>query len=84
MEHAIAYWGTAAIFAFSYQDTHRGRLIAALVAVAGVLEMGQLWVPGRTSQLIDFAASSIGAIAGVFSGRAAIAWLIGFIMRPRH
>ena len=84
IEHAIAYCGTAAIFAFAYQDARRWRLITALVALAGVLEVGQLWVPGRTSQVIDFAASSIGAIAGVFLGRAAIAWLVGFVMRPQR
>lgn len=84
IEHAIAYCGTAAIFAFAYQDAPRWRLIAGFVALAGVLEVGQLWVPGRTSQVIDFAASSIGAIAGVFLGRAAIVWLVGFIMRPQR
>ncbi|MHC2018733.1 VanZ family protein [Methylobacterium sp. CM6247] len=84
IEHAIAYCSAAAIFAFAYQDAHRWRLIAAFVALAGVLETGQLWVPGRTSQIIDFAASSAGAIAGVLLGRTAIIWLIGFILRPRR
>lgn len=84
IEHAIAYCGAAAIFAFAYQDPHRWRLIAAFITLAGVLEAGQLWVPGRTSQVIDFAASSVGAIAGVFLGRASITWLVGFIMRPRR
>ena len=84
IEHAIAYCGTAAIFAFAYQDSRRWRLIAGFVVLAGVLEVGQLWVPGRTAQVAGFAASSIGAIAGVFLGRAAIIWLAGFVMRPQQ
>ena len=84
IEHAIAYCGTAAIFAFAYQDARRWRMIAAFVALAGVLEVGQLWVPGRTAQVAGFAASSIGAIMGVFLGRVAIVWLVGFVMRPQR
>ena len=83
IEHAIAYCGTAAIFAFAYQDPRRWRLIAGFVVLAGVLEVGQLWVPGRSAQVAGFAASSIGAIAGVLLGRAAIIWLVGFVMRPQ-
>ena len=84
IEHAIAYCGAAAIFAFAYQDPRRWRLIAGFVALAAVLEVGQLWVPGRTPQVAGFAASSIGAIAGVFLGRAAVIWLVSFVMRPQQ
>ena len=84
IEHAIAYCGTAAIIASAYQDSRRWHLTAGFVVVAGVLEVGQLWVPGRSSQVAGFAASSIGAIAGVFLGRAAIIWLVGFVMRPQQ
>lgn len=84
IEHAIAYCGTAAIFAFAYQDAKRWRMIVAFIALAGVLEVGQLWVPGRSSQVAGFTASSVGAITGVFLGRAAIVWLVGFMMRPQQ
>jgi VanZ family protein len=33
---------------------------AALATYAGMLELGQLYVPGRHSQFEDFAASSVG------------------------
>jgi len=82
IEHAIAYCGAGAILAFAYQEPRRWQISAALVMLAGVLEIGQLWVPGRHSQPIDFAASSIGAVAGVLMGRAAISALVGWAMRP--
>jgi VanZ family protein len=82
IEHAIAYCGTGAILAFAYQEPRRWQISAALVVLAGVLEIGQLWVPGRTSQLIDFAASSVGAVVGVLMGRVAISALVGWVMRP--
>src|ERR1700712_5041368 len=81
-EHAIAYCGTGAILAFAYQDPRRWRIAAGLVALAGILEVGQIWVPGRTSQLVDFAASSSGTVAGVLIGRAAIGALVDWVMRP--
>ena len=84
IEHAIAYCCTAAVFAFAYQDPPRWRMIARFFALAAVLEVGQLWVPGRTAQVAGFAASSIGAITGVFLGRTAIVWLVGFMMRPQR
>ena len=69
IEHAIAYCGTGAILAFAYQAPRRWRIAAGLVVLAGILEIGQLWVPGRTSQPIDFAASSVGAVMGVLIRR---------------
>ena len=82
IEHAIAYCGTGAILAFAYQEPRRWRMAVGLVALAGILEIGQLWVPGRTSQFIDFAASSAGAVAGVMIGRAAIEAVVTWVMRP--
>ena len=82
IEHAIAYCGTGVILAFAYQELRRWRIAAGLVVLAGILEIGQLWVPGRTSQPIDFAASSVGAVVGVLIGRAAISALVGWAMRP--
>lgn len=81
IEHAIAYCGTGAILAFTYQGPRRWRIAAGLVALAGIMEVGQIWVPGRTSQLIDFAASSAGAGLGVLMGRAAIIALVDRVMR---
>lgn len=82
IEHTIAYCGTGAILAFAYQEPRRWWIAAGLVALAGLMEVGQLWVPGRNSQPIDFAASSVGALTGVLIGRAAIGALITWMMRP--
>lgn len=83
LEHAIAYCGTGALLAFGYQEPRRWRIAVGLVALAGILEIGQIWVPGRTSQFVDFAASSAGAVAGVLIGRAAVQALVDWVMRPR-
>jgi hypothetical protein len=82
IEHALAYCGTGAILAFAYQEPRRWRIATGLVMLADILEIGQLWVPGRHSQPIDFAASSVGAVAGVLIGRAAISALISRVMHP--
>jgi VanZ family protein len=68
MEHAAAYFGTAIFLAFGY-PTARGRIatIALLVGLAAALEMIQLLIPGRNSQVIDWYASSFGAGFGVLA-----------------
>jgi VanZ family protein len=82
IEHAMAYCGAGIILAFAYQEPRRWRIAAGLVVLAGMLEIGQLWVPGRTSQFIDFAASSVAAVVGVLVGRAALGSLVSWVMRP--
>lgn len=77
IEHAVAYCGTGAILAFAYQEPRRWRIATGLVVLAGIMEIGQLWVPGRTSQPIDFEASSVGAVAGVLLGRRSARSLAG-------
>lgn len=67
VEHVIAYLGTAGTLRVGWPAYKAGRLFCGLVALAGVLEVGQLWVPGRTSQAIDFAASSMGAFVGLWA-----------------
>jgi VanZ family protein len=62
----VAYAGTAFFAAFAFD--RRVRALIGLIALAGVLEIGQLWMPGRTSQVIDFVASSCGAMVGMALG----------------
>jgi len=65
VEHTVAYFGTAVIMALAYRERPRLRLqVLLLVVLAGILEVGQLYVPGRSFAVFDFAASSAGAIIG--------------------
>jgi hypothetical protein len=64
-EHVLAYLGAGFVTALATSRRHHRWIGIGLVALAGILEIGQIWVPGRTSQLIDFAGSSVGAISGI-------------------
>ena len=67
-EHLLAYMLTAGAFGLAYRKTTiRAVLLALLVTCAALLEIVQVWVPGRTGQLIDFGASSIGAGGGLLA-----------------
>ena len=67
-EHALAYCGTAGLFALGDPRLTWWRPLAPLVALAACLEVGQIWIPGRTAQVVDFAASSLGALIGAVIG----------------
>jgi VanZ family protein len=75
VEHAVAYFGTAVIMALAYREGPRFRVqTLLLVVLAGILEVGQLYVPGRSSAFLNFAASSAGVIIG---------GLLMWLVRPR-
>jgi VanZ family protein len=68
-EHAIAYAGTAGLFVLGYGAALRWwRIGLPLIALGAVMEIGQLWVPGRTAQVVDFVASGSGALLGALGG----------------
>lgn len=63
-EHIIAYALTSLALCLGYTDRKQRLLIGlGLSSCAGVLELAQLWVPGRVSQFSDFAAGCFGAWA---------------------
>jgi leader peptidase (prepilin peptidase) / N-methyltransferase len=62
VEHAIAYSIVAALLTLAARA--RWPQILLLVALAGVLEIGQTWIPGRDSNPGDFLGSSAGALLG--------------------
>jgi VanZ family protein len=71
LEHFVAYAGTAFIATLGYQRrVGRLQIAALLISYAGLLELAQLWVPGRHSDAVDFAFSAAGIMAGL-----AIVWL---------
>ena len=65
-EHVLAYLATASVLAIGYPARRDGlRIVVLLTLYAGILEIAQLWIPGRDSRLIDFAASCSGALIGI-------------------
>jgi VanZ family protein len=66
LEHVAAYCATAAALAWGYPGRRNLLTVGLLLsAYAAMLEAGQLWVPGRTAQLIDAAAGALGAWIGI-------------------
>jgi VanZ family protein len=62
--HVVAYFVLALGFSFSSAEPRIGRIIAAVAAYGALLELLQFLVPGRTPEMIDLVANSVGAILG--------------------
>lgn len=73
LEHAVAY----ALAAASLTIANRSgwRQVMFLVVLAGVLEIGQIWVPGRDAKPTDFLASAAGAVFGFAFGSLGFGWM---------
>lgn len=68
-EHFVAYLMTAFIVTLRQRDwRQRLILIILLSGYAGVLELLQIYVPGRNAQLIDFVSSVMGTAGGAILG----------------
>jgi VanZ family protein len=63
-EHGLAFVLVGLAFGFAYT---RHRLMTSVVAVAmiGLLEIMQLWAPGRHARLEDFVVDALTACAGI-------------------
>lgn len=72
MEHGVAYFGTTVIMGLAYREAPRLVVQSALlVALAAILEVGQLHAPGRNASYLDFASGSAGiALGGLLMWRA--------------
>ena len=60
-EHIAAYFISTMLWVSAFPRTSPWMIGGAFAIYAGVLEIGQIYVPGRHSQLEDFAASCLGA-----------------------
>jgi hypothetical protein len=71
IEHALAY-AFCGVALLPFLNTTTAILIAgaAMVALAAILELLQLWIPGRSCRLTHFLASAAGAIASSIAGLA--------------
>lgn len=74
-EHALAFVLVGLAFGLAYP---RHRLLTAIMAVIliGVLELLQLWMPGRHARLEDFIVDALAASAGI-AAAAMLDWLRG-------
>src|SRR6516162_2607197 len=68
LEHTVAYLiaGIAAIIAYPRKPIWS--ITAILCAYAGILELGQIYVPGRHAAFLDWIASSSGALCASMTG----------------
>jgi VanZ family protein len=63
IEHFVAYFVTALVTTVAFVPPRTIRsVLAGMILLAGVAEIGQNFVPGRGPKVIDFLAGSAGAI----------------------
>ena len=79
-EHALAFVLLGLAFGLAYT---RKRLLTAAIAVAliGLIEILQLWAPGRHARLEDFLVDAFAACIGL-AAAAAFDWMIKRSPRP--
>jgi VanZ family protein len=71
LEHVAAYVLAGALLTFGYgKRSHPFIIILSLSLYAAILEIAQIWAPGRNPKFIDFVASSAGALIG-----SVLAWI---------
>lgn len=63
-EHATAYCLVSALLTATTRTRWPQLIALGLIVTAGILEIGQLWIPGRDCSWSDFLASSAGALIG--------------------
>ena len=80
-EHALAFILVGLAFGLAYT---RHRLLNALIAVVliGILEILQLWMPGRHARVEDFVVDALTACAG-FAIAAALDWVMLRLRREK-
>jgi len=71
LEHVLAYAIASGLLTFGYVKRYQPPIIVlSLCLYAAILEIAQIWVSGRNPTVIDFAASSAGALIG-----SVLAWI---------
>jgi VanZ family protein len=81
-EHALAFALVGLAFGLAYP---RRRLLTAATAtiLIGVLEMLQLWMPGRHARLEDFVVDAVAACVGI-AVAAVLDWLMLRMRRSKN
>jgi VanZ family protein len=80
-EHALAFVLVGLAFGLAYT---RYRTLTALIAIAmtGLIEILQLWAPGRHARLMDFVVDALAACAGLAVAAALDWWVRRSRLRP--
>src|SRR3954451_5400645 len=73
-EHALAFVLVGLAFGFGY-PRHRALPAGIAVVLIGVLELLQLWMPGRHARLEDFIVDALAASAGI-AAAAMLDWTV--------
>lgn len=79
-EHVLAFILIGLAFGLAYAG-HRLRTAVIAVVMTGLIEILQLWAPGRHARLEDFVVDALSACAGLAMA-AALDWLIRRTQRP--
>jgi VanZ family protein len=74
LEHFFAYAATALALALGWRSLAHVMLIAVGLLVLGGLELVQLFVPGRSSDLVDALVSGLGGLCGVVLATGLARW----------
>lgn len=73
-DHALAFLLVGIVFGLAYPQ-RRLTVSAVAVALIGLLEIMQLWVPGRHARFEDFMVDALSACVG-FALSAAVNWMM--------
>ncbi|QRG04599.1 VanZ family protein [Xanthobacter dioxanivorans] len=69
LEHVAAYLGAATVTALAFRAVPLLWLVLPFSIASAVFEVVQLAIPGRTSLVENWAASTLGALIGVLAAR---------------
>jgi VanZ family protein len=81
-EHALAFVLVGLAFGLAY-TRHRPLTAGIAVVLIGVLELLQLWMPGRHARLEDFVVDALAACAGIAMA-AVLGWAMQRIRRSKN
>ncbi len=69
IEHVAAYIGTAGFVALALLRWRVAMIVLAFSAASAFFEICQIWIPGRTSLVENWVASTLGALIGALAAR---------------